>query len=683
MNQSRTERFIILLVTFACVGLTVESVMLGWEFWVPPLIIIGTIGLWIMNISGTPSYSVRKGYYLIYAMLAALFHGVHETSFFDVSIVFILVMVTYSFLNHLYMMYMFLIEYFCVRGIQVFLALKTQSFASDPLNISRVVLHVTIVVLIFFTCVKAINDRQTTSEATKELEDRIEAGDADIEDFLTNISHELRTPVNVVNGMSELLIKKNAGKEAFSIKDAGIRLAYQIEDILDYTECKRNKVMLEEEDYMSTSLINDVVTSFRLINNENKLEMVVNIDPNVPTMMKGDLNKLHKIFRHLLDNAVKFTKQGGIYVKLNAETMDYGVNLCIEVTDTGIGMDRKAIESLKKGMYQANKKRDRSSGGIGLGMFIVHGFAHEMGGFVKVESEKRNGTTVRVTIPQKVSDPTPCLSLSPDFSGDVLFHVRSDKYKVPKVRDFYRSMAANLATGIHARLYSAETINEIEHLRGSIDVSYIFMGQEEYEANFEYFDEMSKNGIVIAVSANPGLKTSPGSKVILMPKPLYAYPVVKILNEGTDARDIEYADNIVKPAFRGVRALVVDDEPMNLVVATGLFKDYEMIIDTAESGKEAISKFRNNEYDIVFMDHMMPEMDGVEAMKQIKHIATEQNSSARVVALTANAVSGAREMFIREGFDGFIAKPINIAEFERVMQRVLPGRAVSRGGEKA
>ena len=372
-----------------------------------------------------------------------------------------------------------------------------------------------------------------------------------------------------------------------------------------------------------------------------------------------------------------------IYVKLNAETMDYGVNLCIEVTDTGIGMDRKAIESLKKGMYQANKKRDRSSGGIGLGMFIVHGFAHEMGGFVKVESEKRNGTTVRVTIPQKVSDPTPCLSLSPDFSGDVLFHVRSDKYKVPKVRDFYRSMAANLATGIHARLYSAETINEIEHLRGSIDVSYIFMGQEEYEANFEYFDEMSKNGIVIAVSANPGLKTSPGSKVILMPKPLYAYPVVKILNEGTDARDIECADNIVKPAFRGVRALVVDDEPMNLVVATGLFKDYEMIIDTAESGKEAISKFRNNEYDIVFMDHMMPEMDGVEAMKQIKHIATEQNSSARVVALTANAVSGAREMFIREGFDGFIAKPINIAEFERVMQRVLPGRAVSRGGEKA
>ena len=683
MNQSRTERFIILLVTLACVGLTVESVMLGWEFWVPPLIIIGTIGLWIMNLSGTPSYSVRKGYYLIYAMLAALFHGVHETSFFDVSIVFILVMVTYSFLNHLYMMYMFLIEYFCVMGIQVFLALKTQSFASDPLNISRVVLHVTIVVLIFFTCVKAINDRQTTSEATKELEDRIEAGDADIEDFLTNISHELRTPVNVVNGMSELLIKKNAGKEAFSIKDAGIRLAYQIEDILDYTECKRNKVMLEEEDYMSTSLINDVVTSFRLINNENKLEMVVNIDPNVPTMMKGDLNKLHKIFRHLLDNAVKFTKQGGIYVRLYTEPKEYGVNLCIEVTDTGIGMDRKAIESLKNGMYQENKKRDRSSGGIGLGMLIIHGFTHEMGGFVKVESEKRNGTTVRVTIPQKLADPTPCLALSPDYSGDILFHVRSDKYKVPKVRDFYRSMAASLAAGIRVRLYSAETIKEIEHLRGSIDVRFIFMGQEEYEANFEYFDDLSQTGIVIAVSANPGLKTSPGSKVIVMPKPLYAYPVVKILNEGTDAKDIEYADNIVKPAFRGVRALVVDDEPMNLVVASGLFRDYEMIIDTAESGRESINKFRNNEYDIVFMDHMMPEMDGVEAMKQIKHVATEQNRSAKVVALTANAVSGAREMFIREGFDGFIAKPINVAEFERVMQRVLPGRAVSRGGEEA
>ena len=132
-----------------------------------------------------------------------------------------------------------------------------------------------------------------------------------------------------------------------------------------------------------------------------------------------------------------------------------------------------------------------------------------------------------------------------------------------------------------------------------------------------------------------------------------------------------------------MKALVVDDEPMNLVVATSLFREYEMILDTADSGKEAVRKFKDNDYDLIFMDHMMPEMDGVEAMKKIREAASDLGKTAIVVALTANAVSGAREMFIREGFDGFIAKPINIADFERVMLRVLPESMTGRVEPKA
>jgi signal transduction histidine kinase len=309
--------------------------------------------------------------------------------------------------------------------------------------------------MIYYCCTKAIDNRQEMMQSDSEKERRIESVDMDMEDFLTNISHELRTPVNVVNGMSEMLIKKNVGNEAYSIKNAGIRLAYQIEDIQDYTECKREKVILEEDEYMSTSLLNDVVVGFRFLNNEKNLEMIVDMDPKVPSKMLGDVKKIHKIFRHLLENAIKFTRKGGIYVKVFTENTDYGVNLCIEMTDTGIGMDRWSIASVSKGMYQVNKKRNRSSGGIGLGLFIVYGFAHKMGGFVKIDSEKHVGTTVRVTIPQKVVDKNPCLMLSNDFSGDIIFHVRSDKYKVPRVRDFYRSMATNLAAGIRVPLYPA------------------------------------------------------------------------------------------------------------------------------------------------------------------------------------------------------------------------------------
>ncbi len=129
-----------------------------------------------------------------------------------------------------------------------------------------------------------------------------------------------------------------------------------------------------------------------------------------------------------------------------------------------------------------------------------------------------------------------------------------------------------------------------------------------------------------------------------------------------------------------MRTLVVDDEPMNLVVARSLFSNYEMITETAASGKEAIQKYRTGEYDVVFMDHMMPEMDGVEAMKQIKYAAADTGRRIIVIALTANVVSGAREMFMKEGFDGFISKPINTADFERVMLQVLPDSMTEKGG---
>ncbi|MBQ7679020.1 MAG: response regulator, partial [Butyrivibrio sp.] len=410
---------------------------------------------------------------------------------------------------------------------------------------------------------------------------------------------------------------------------------------------------------------------------------IVDLDPNVPAKMNGDIKKLHKIFRHLLENAVKFTKRGGIYVRMYTEKVDPGMNLCIEMTDTGIGMDRKALASVADGLFQVNKKRNRSSGGIGLGLYIVYGFAHSMGGFVKIESEKGTGTTIRITLPQKVVDPTPCLVLSKTLPGALLFHVRSDKYKVPQLRDFYRQMAVHLADGVREQLFSAETVYDVERIKEKTEISYIFMGQEEYEDNRGYFDATCQEGIVVVVSANPGFKANPGSRVLVMPKPLYAYPVIKVLNEGLNAGELNLdQDYSSKPVFDNVRALIVDDEPMNLVVASGIFKDYGMVIDTAGSGREAITKFRENDYEVIFMDHMMPEMDGVEAMKQIRGVADDMGRSVVIVALTANVVSGAREMFIREGFDGFIAKPINTADFERVMLRALHGSQTSSEGNR-
>ncbi|MBO4374223.1 MAG: response regulator [Lachnospiraceae bacterium] len=682
MNQKKNEKFIVALATIASVGLVVENYLMGWEFWVPVVVLAGMILIWMISLTDRIDQDLRILFHFGFAALLVFYHGIHRTSLFDSALIVVLVMATYSVLRKVYMMHFMLAEFFAILFIQLINLPEGEPVVYDRLTVSRLLLQIVVVLFVYNVSVRSINDRIDDDEEKKVMDRLIASNNESMEDFLSNISHELRTPVNVVNGMSDLLIKKGAGSEAMSIKGAGVRLACQIEDIQDYTECKKEDVYLDEENYMSTSLINDVVTSFRMNDNAKDLELVVDLDPLVPTMMYGDIKKLHKIYRHLLENAVKFTRRGGILVRMYSENTDYGVNLTIEMTDTGIGMSRNDLHSVTEGMYQANKKRNRSSGGIGLGLFIVYGFAHSMGGFVRIESEKRNGTTIRVTVPQKVVDGTPCLALRDSFDGAVLFHVRPDKYKVPGLRDFYREMASNLAKGIRVPLYAAETVYEVERLKEKLKVSHVFMGQEEYEENKGYFEELAKEDIVVAVSADKDIQMPAESRILLMPKPLYAYPVIRILNDGSSAQIADLEEKAERPSFEGVSALIVDDEPMNLVVASSLFREYGMSIDTAGSGKEAIRKYHDNDYDVIFMDHMMPEMDGVETMKQIRTLAGDLGREIIIVALTANAVSGAREMFIREGFDGFIAKPIDTKDYERVMLRVLSGSQTAKGGEK-
>ena len=303
-----------------------------------------------------------------------------------------------------------------------------------------------------------------------------------------------------------------------------------------------------------------------------------------------------------------------------------------------------------------------------------------MGGFINIDSWKAVGTTVRVSIAQNVVDPSPCLSVENERFLSIVLYVVPEKYKVGRMLDFYRDMATHMAAGLRVNLYSASSFDELKKLTERRDITHVFMGESEYVYSPEYIDELASGDITVAVCADRNFKTREGSRVIVMSKPLYAFSVVKVLNGEAELRMDAAGDEEKRPVLDGIRALVVDDEPMNLVVATGLFREYNMIIDTADSGKEALIKYANNDYDVVFMDHMMPEMDGVEAMKRIRELALQKGQVPRVIALTANAISGAREMFLREGFDGFISKPIQLVDFERTMNRVIPSADPGKKG---
>ena len=675
MNDLRKERLVISICTLAGISCIMQNFFGRWEFWVPVVVLVGMIVLWWFHIAGKLDSESRINIYFAYAAFLLFYHGIHDTSLFDISVSVALFMITFTIAYRISLLNLILAEYALVMGIQFYFLYGNDAIDMNAFETMRIVYHICTVLTMYVFSRLAVKRRNLEKEQNREWVNLVSQNNHDMEDFLSNISHELRTPVNVISGMTTIMQKENDSKELVSIRDAGIRLAHQIEDIQDYTEIKRGELFLEEENYMCISLINDVVSNYKAINKNTELELIVDLAPETPTMLKGDIKKLHKLFRHLLENAVKFTRRGGIYIRVMSIPQEYGVNLTIEVTDTGMGMTRADMSRVSKGMYQANKKRDRSTGGIGIGLPIVYGVVHKMGGFVNINSTKGKGTRVRLSIPQQVVDPTPCLQVDKEAGENIIFYIRPEKYKVPELRDFSRNMAINLAGGLGMKLYSAVEKRELEHLLSDLKVTYILTGQEEYEAEKAMLDSKASQGYRIMVAADPDFRPGAVGGVVLLPKPMYAFPIVRAMNGDKETAIYGDEDN-AKPFFDGVRALVVDDEQMNLVVAAGLFRDYRMVTDTAESGKEAIKKYEDNDYDVIFMDHMMPEMDGVEAMKRIRQMADTSYRKPIIIALTANALSGAREMFIKEGFDGFVAKPIDTGEFERVMKNVLPDEMV-------
>ncbi|MBR1853339.1 MAG: response regulator [Lachnospiraceae bacterium] len=683
-EKERINSIHLSMVIVASIGgasLVAESIMMGWEIWMVPLFAAGLVALWWIHISQMWTPGIREKCYVAYLIAAAFFHGAHETSFFDVALMSCLMMITLAQVDDIRFEYYALTEYLVVLAMQFYLAVRGGTLLTDPLGISRILLHIAATILVQRLCVHIVRNRLKYRKYMTEYREAMELRDLEMDDFMTNISHELRTPVNVVNGISTMVMEQDnqAGQvgmeEIRAIHRAGLRIAGQIEDISDYIEIDSGTLRLEESKYMISSLINDIVVNMRL--EKGSLELVIDLDPNVPAVMRGDVGKLRKVIEHLLGNAVKFTKSGGIYLKITAQPREYGVNLDIQVTDTGIGMPRQVVGKSGHGLYQANRSRDRSSGGIGLGLSIVYGFVHRMNGFVGIESTEGAGTTVRISIPQSIVDPSPCLSVDLSVERCVVCYIRPEKYSTPALRDFNQSMAANIAKGLKILLHNATSLKELENMCERMAVTHIFMGREEYEEAPAFFDALSMRHVCVAVSSDEALSVGTGSRVLCMPKPLYGFPITNILNAGEDYAAVRMDESDKKIMFNGVKALVVDDEVMNLVVASGIFKGYGMEIDTVSSGKEALDKYIAGDYEVIFMDHMMPEMDGVVAMKRLREIAADTGRSPVIVALTANAVSGAREMFMSEGFDGFIAKPIEKKEFERVMKRVLSADAVS------
>ncbi|MBR4200001.1 MAG: response regulator [Oscillospiraceae bacterium] len=664
---------ILLCFSAFAAGLSAEAILMKWELW-PLLPIIACVVIsWILHIQQIFSEKHRCLIYAAFVLFAFFYYGSHITSIFDTVAVMSVILILFTMTGVKQLITLLQTGYYITFGYGL-LMLRNSGETFDSLLISRTILHFFVITAICVISRTLIDKWSDVFSRTHDEIDKLTEETNLLNDFLTNVSHETRTPINAIIGLSSICIdeEKNADRctNLISIRNAGRRVAEQISDILDFSEIDRNRLKNNCEDYMLSSVLNDLVEELRSYKPE-EIELVFDVDPAIPSVMYTDIGKLRKILRHLIINGIKYTREGGIYVRLHAIRESYGVNLNITVKDTGIGMTEDELARIYERYYQVDSGRARKDGGLGLGMTIVSGFTASLGGFMTISSSPGSGTTVNISLPQKVIEPASCMSVSnPDklCLGSLLL---LDKYPNPNVREFYNLMIRNIVKGFDVKMHRADNIETLKKLLNSVRLTHLFVSMEGYVIEPELFEKAAESMIVVVI-ANPSFKLPAGSKARIMEKPFYCFPVAAVLN--SDRTQIEEEEYL---SCEGVQALTVDDEPMNLIVVKNILKRYGITVTEAQSGFEAIEICQEREFDIIFMDHMMPGMDGIEAMKRIRSGNAKKGIDTPIVALTANAVSTARETFISAGFNGFVSKPIELVELERVLRKLLPQRALT------
>lgn len=517
------------------------------------------------------------------------------------------------------------------------------------------------------------------SEGSRQLLDKIDElriVERSKDNFVANVSHEVRTPLNTITGMSELLLREelpNPVKEnILNIQVASRKLMSVVGDILDFSELQSDVIELEEDVYNITSTIHDVINMAYAKKDEKKLEIIVDCDANIPSVILGDEKKLRRVMMNLIDNAIKFTEKGCVCISISYRKESYGMNLVIAVKDTGIGMSEEDLERLFESFEPLDGSRKRQEGGLGLGLAISRALVQKMGGAITVKSKPGKGTTIQVVVPQKIVDEKPIASLTCREDVKIATYIDMEQFEMREIRDEYSKVIQHMVEQLHGNCQVCRNLADLQRRAEVEEFSYVFISILEYRKNTQYFDELAKKTKVTVIADRYDDKYLSNLALLKVYKPFYIMTIAAVLNGNGHRREIKQESLSRKFVTRNAHVLVVDDNRMNLLVVEKLLETYGIKVTTAVSGKEALERIKTEEYDFVFMDHMMPEMDGVETLHHIRHMLSPYYQRVPIVALTANAVAGAREMLISEGFSDFLEKPIEKSVLERVLKRNLP-----------
>lgn len=485
--------------------------------------------------------------------------------------------------------------------------------------------------------------------------------------MLANVSHELRTPLNTIIGVSEILSRSELSdgqqKQIAYIADSGKNLLAMINDLLDFSKLNSNKFELTEESYSMEDLIYDTTTVASIRLADKPVEYLVYISSYVPKQLIGDSLRVRQLMTNVISNAVKYTQRGHIVTTIDCEYLSNNeIRLIISVEDTGIGIKKEDIPSVFENYTRFDSYKNKNIEGTGLGMPIARKFARLMRGDITIESVYKKGSNFIINIIQKSVDSEPLL---PEFYNS------NDEAKKMIILEKSQLLSAHYSLCLEDAYVNFEITDDnyvFSEKISSGEYDFILADPETISMIRDEMDLSEKVTLISLVRTSSNSDIEGNTLFIpLFSLEIHSYLSGRILSPKRHS----LGKSLTIYTMPEKRILVVDDNTMNLQVATGIMEPYKMRIDTASSGEIALNLVKGNDYDLIFMDHMMPVMDGEETMKAIKELDNGKYRSIPIIACTANATAGALEMFIKLGFSDFISKPLDIYKLHELIYKWL------------
>ncbi len=497
-----------------------------------------------------------------------------------------------------------------------------------------------------------------------------EAGSREKADFLANMSHEMRTPMIAVCGMSELLLQNDLSpleqEYVTTIQNSAQNLLSMVNDILDYSKIEANKMSLDEAPYSVENLVSDVASIINVRIGEKDIAFVADIALDVPAELIGDESRLRQILINLLNNAVKFTDRGMIRLRMTCSIDDSAhFWLTVEITDTGVGISREDQKKLFTQFTQVDTDHSRRMEGTGLGLVISQRLANKMNGSINVESEPGKGSTFTVVVEQKVKKRRE-LGFVPDPDGYLAYICEPDGY-----------YAENLRSILEAMGIAVLTVNDVavwDYYNSDRFGAMLFFDYGTCIAGVNSFAQKIKRMRLVAmVDRNTFVDDGMKENILIIHKPVLTGQLASLIR----GDDTESFRRVKKPEnhlfIPDARILVVDDNYVNLRVTAGLLNVYKPHVDMVSSGREAYEALlRDPNYDMIFMDHMMPDWDGIETVQHIRAAEGEYYRNVPIIALSANVSEAARELFLTNGMNDYVEKPMSIETLAVVIRKYIP-----------